>query len=429
MVVAAPSSGSGKTVVTLALLRLLAREGVPVSPVKLGPDYIDPAFHAAASGVPSVNIDPWAMSSELQQRLLPSGPCVAEAMMGLFDGAADGKGSAADFAACHNVPVVLVVNCASMGQSVGAIAYGFATHREEIDVAAVILNRVGSDRHEAMLRSALAEIDMPVLAALRRDDGLALPSRHLGLVQAQEAVGLDNFLDRAADQLSHTLDATLLAQIVSGPVSAEPADHGSISLPPPGQRIAVARDEAFAFFYPHLAQDWQAAGAGLHFFSPLANEPPPSDCDVILLPGGYPELHAAQLAGSEGFLMGLRNAAEDVPIYGECGGYMVLGQGLIDAEGQRHQMADLLPVETSFETRKLHLGYRIGVISEDCPVWPGIAFRGHEFHYSQQTSADVAQPFASGLMDATGREIGDVGATVGRVTGSYLHLICEASDD
>ncbi|MEM1365134.1 MAG: cobyrinate a,c-diamide synthase [Pseudomonadota bacterium] len=425
VIVAAPSSGSGKTVVTLGLLRLLAREGVAVSPVKLGPDYIDPAFHTAACGAPSVNIDPWAMPPSLQQSLLPKGPCVAEAMMGLFDGAADGTGSAADFAATHNMPIVLVVDCASMGHSVAAIAHGFATHRSDVKLAGVILNRVGSDRHEAMLRDALAASGLPVVAVLRRSEAIKLPSRHLGLVQAQETSELNAFVDEVADLLASSLDISALAGIMQSG-ETDGSATSTISLEPPGQRIAVARDTAFAFFYPHFARDWQCAGASIQFFSPLVDDAPPDDCDVVLLPGGYPELYAERLAANENFKKGLCAAAQKVPVYGECGGFMVLGKGLIDADGQRHQMAGLLPVETSFAKRKLHLGYRRGQISKASPVWRGIAFTGHEFHYSTQISEVSAQPFAQSVTDAMSRDIGAVGATAGRVTGSYLHLICEA---
>lgn len=405
--------------------------GVQVSPVKLGPDYIDPAFHSVACGKPSVNIDPWAMPPSLQTALLPSGLCVAEAMMGLFDGAADGSGSAADFACAHGVPVLLVVDCASMGHSVAAIAHGFATHRPGVEVTGIILNRVGSDRHEAMLRDALATLALPVVAAMRRDEKLTLPSRHLGLVQAQEATNLDGFLDYAADQLAKTLNFEALAEMIADAnLEAEVRQPATpmTPLPPPGQRIAIARDEAFAFFYPHFAQTWQAAGASLHFFSPLADEPPPQGCDVVLLPGGYPELHASRLSASKTFHVALRKIAQHTPIYGECGGYMVLGQGLVDAHGERHAMSGLLPVETSFEARKLHLGYRQGMVAAHSPVWPGLTFRGHEFHYSQQLSAASGQAFVTGVSDATGREIGALGATAGLVTGSYLHLICEAAN-
>ncbi|MEO0635666.1 MAG: cobyrinate a,c-diamide synthase, partial [Pseudomonadota bacterium] len=300
--------------------------------------------------------------------------------------------------------------------------------RPQLDLAGVVLNRVGSDRHEGMLRDALAIVGVPVLAVLRRDERLALPSRHLGLVQAAETEELDEFLDHAADRLMQSVDQAFLVEISNRFAAPQTADGRAITLPPPGQRIAVARDEAFAFFYTHFAQDWRHAGAELSFFSPLRDERPNDDADVVILPGGYPELHAARLASNERFLEGLRQASSGARVYGECGGYMALGEALIDVDGERHEMAGLLPVVTSFEKRKLNLGYRKGSISKSCPVWADTAFRGHEFHYSQQVSPTSDMPLAVGVVDARGEAVPSVGAVVGNVAGSYLHLICERRD-
>jgi cobyrinic acid a,c-diamide synthase len=423
--IAAPSSGAGKTTVTLGLLRALKRRGLAVKPGKAGPDYIDPAFHAAACGEACFNFDPWAMRQGLlagQAAHLQGGDglLVIEAMMGLFDGAADGSGSPADLAALLGLPVLLVVDCAKMSHSVAALVRGFSGHRSDIRVAGLILNRVGSDRHEAMLREPLNPLGLPILAVIRQDTGLVLPERHLGLVQAGEHAGLEAFIERAADAIDASFDfealdglaPSRLASTVT--VDAEP-------MRPLGQIIAVARDMAFAFSYEHVLAGWRSAGAEIRFFSPLVDEPPSADADAVYLPGGYPELHAGVLASASAFRKGMQDAAlRGARIYGECGGYMVLGEGLIDAAGARHAMLGLLPLVTSFAERKRHLGYRRVV-----PL-PGAPFDGpmtaHEFHYSTVVSEGDGGRFFR-VSDALGADLGDAGLVRGTVCGSYMHLI------
>ncbi|HEX6958729.1 MAG TPA: cobyrinate a,c-diamide synthase [Ferrovibrio sp.] len=428
LVIAAPASGSGKTIVTLALIRLLAREGRTVASFKTGPDYIDGAFHHAASaGRPCCNLDIFAMRRETLAAALAYGCDDAELMivegaMGLFDGAANGEGSTADLAALLRLPVVLVIDAARQSQSVAALTHGFRSFRQDVTIAGLILNRVASTRHETLLRNALAPLQLPVLAALPPEGDLALPSRHLGLVQAQERTGLDFFLDGAADWLHRHLDRTALEQVLQPP--QPPPAQSFAPLPPLGQHIAIARDDAFAFAYAHLLQGWREQGAALSFFSPLADEAPAAAADAVFLPGGYPELQAGRLAGNARLLQGLRDAAaRGAAIYGECGGYMLLGQGLTDADGVPHRMAGLLPVATSFAQRRRHLGYRCIVALADTPLGPaGSRFRGHEFHYSTQSETGAAAPLFR-ASDAEGNDLGPLGAQAGRVFGSYLHLI------
>ncbi|MYM54129.1 cobyrinate a,c-diamide synthase [Thalassovita mangrovi] len=418
LILAAPSSGAGKTTVTLALLRLLSREGISVRGAKSGPDYIDPRFHEAACGAPCLNLDAWAMMPDRIRALAAGeGTLLIEGAMGLFDGAPpDGKGAVADLARILDLPVILVVDAGRMAQSVAPLVAGFAAHDPQVHLAGVILNNVGSERHETMLRRALAPLNLPVLAALRRDPALAMPSRHLGLVQAGERSDLDAFLDRAADALAETLDRDALLTLAR-PL---PAATGQTRLPPPAQVIAIARDRAFAFSYPHLLADWRAQGAELRFFSPLADDPVP-EADFVYLPGGYPELHAGRLAGNHTFIKSLQSAAQHSDIYGECGGYMILGQGLTDAEGQRHEMAGLLPLETSFATRKLHLGYR-----RLTPLGGPFAMplTAHEFHYATTLKADGPPLFAA--HDAEGQALPDMGLRLNRVSGSFAHVIDRA---
>ncbi|WP_305987607.1 cobyrinate a,c-diamide synthase [Roseibium sp. MMSF_3544] len=428
LLIAAPSSGAGKTTLTLALLRAFRNAGRSVVSAKSGPDYIDPKFHEAASGAPCINLDAWAMSADTVRSLAVSQSfdqelLIVEGAMGLFDGAANGQGSVADLAKTLNLPVVLVVDCAKQAQSVAALVHGFMSYRSDVNVAGIILNRVGSARHEKMLRAALEPVSVTVLGSLPRSDDLVLPDRHLGLVQAAEHEDLEVFLQAAADRCAQAIDLEALKERATGVSSAE---RPSSNLPPPlGQHIAVARDIAFAFSYPHLLNHWREQGAELSFFSPLADEAPHRDCDAIYLPGGYPELHAEKLSHAQNFNDGIQQAAASgTLIYGECGGYMTLGRGLIDAQGNRHEMLGLLPLETTFQTRKRHLGYRKIRPLGGLP-WIG-SLSAHEFHYASiVTEGGADRLFAA--EDAEDTRLAEMGLREGTVMGSFAHVIsCRA---
>lgn len=435
-VIAAPSSGSGKTTITLGLLRHFSRSNIAVSSFKVGPDYIDPGFHAAASGRPCLNIDSWAMRPETVSSLFrQSGSdadiVLGEGVMGLFDGAqtaagapaGSAAGSTADTAALLGLPVILVVDAGAQAQSAAATVHGFATFRDDVTVSGVIFNRVGSDRHARMLWDAAAPLGIPVLGCVPRAPDIAVPDRHLGLVQASELTALEAFLDAAADLVERHIDMAALKSILRR--AGHPTDTTTVSpLPAPGQRIAVAADDAFRFAYPHVLGGWRAAGAEIVPFSPLADAAPDPACDAVYLPGGYPELQAAKLAANDGFLGGLRAAAaRGATVYGECGGYMVLGESLTDADGQAHRLAGLLPLETSFARRKMHLGYRNAVLSAATPLGPaGSVYGAHEFHYASTVHAGAAEPLFA-VSDAAGNDLGPVGLRIGTVMGSFIHLI------
>jgi cobyrinic acid a,c-diamide synthase len=430
LIISAPASGSGKTVVTLGLLRRLARSRLIVGSVKVGPDYIDPAFHAVATGRPALNIDSWAMRPEtidvIRARLGETDFVIAEGAMGLFDGAPDGRGSTADLAERTGWPVILVIDARAQAASAAALVQGFANHRPGVRVAGVIFNRVGSDNHARILDDAVAEA-MPEIARLgsiRRDDSLSLPERHLGLVPASEHPELERFLDRASEAMVRQLDTARFCTLAEPWGWEPPAATIATPVPPLGQRIAIAGDEAFAFRYALVVEGWRAAGAEIMPFSPLAGEAPDASADAVYLPGGYPELHAGKLASSEKFMGGLRGAADrGAVVFGECGGYMVLGRGLVDSDGQRHAMAGLLPLETSFAAKKLHLGYRRVRVTTDGPLGQaGSLFRGHEFHYAAILAEGPGAPLFDGE-DASGRRLGTTGLANGRVIGSFVHLI------
>lgn len=431
LIIAAASSNSGKTMVTLGLATALRHRDLRVISAKVGPDYIDPAFHAAATNQPCLNLDPWAMQSNSLMRHLTnlsqnSDLLLVEGVMGLFDGAADGTGSTADIAMATGLPIVLVLDGKGMGASIAAIARGFRDHNKNVHIAGLLINRVSGDRHRSIISAALKSIGIPILGYLPYDARMVKPSRHLGLVQAIEDPTLLSFLETAGDWIAKNVDLEAFIKLA---LPTKIAATASPLLPPLGQRIAIARDVAFAFAYPHMLADWRAAGAELTFFSPLANEAPDRMADAIYLPGGYPELYAAPLSTAENYLAGLRKAAKQgISIYGECGGYMALGRALIDADGKAHAMANLLPVVTSFEKRKLHLGYRqICQLVDLSFSRKGALWRGHEFHYASQIEGDAKARSLFSAKDALGDELGVYGMQVGVVSGSYLHLIDKVS--
>ncbi len=429
LLIAAPRSGSGKTTVTLGLLQAFRAAGLSVQAFKCGPDYIDPAFHAHATGRPSYNLDSWAMPpamlAAIARRAAGADLVLIEASMGLFDGVAragaSGNGASADIAALTGYPVLLVLDVSGQAQSAAAIALGCANLRKDIRLAGVVLNRVASPRHRHLTEAGMAEAGIPVLGALGREQDLTLPERHLGLVQAGETADLDGRLVALGKAISEALDLDALrAAAKTGHI--EPAEPAAW-LPPPGQRIALAQDAAFSFLYPHHLEGWRAQGAEILPFSPLADQAPDPSCDLCWLPGGYPELHAGRLAANRVFLRGLRNFPSRGPVHGECGGYMVLGSGLIDAEGERHAMAGLLGLTSDFSKRKMHLGYRKARLLGDWILGSaGSRFAGHEFHYARLSHPGEDTPLFQ-VEDANGDVLGDAGTRRGSVSGSFFHLI------
>ncbi len=423
LVISAVRSGAGKTTVALGLMRALARRGLSVQPFKCGPDYIDPAFHAVAAGRPSFNLDSWAMTPALLADLVgrhAADISIVEGVMGLFDGAG-GRGATSDVAALLGWPVVLVLDVKGQIETAAAVAAGCANHRDDVSVAGVILNGVASARHLAMVRSAFDKAGIRLLGGIGNDARLALPERHLGLVQAVETADIEARMDALADALEAAVEIDALQQCGR---STTLAGGRPIGLPPPGQRIAVARDRAFAFMYPHLLEHWRLAGAEILPFSPLADEAPAAHADAVWLPGGYPELHAGTLSAVRRFQDGLRALANrSVPVHGECGGYMVLGQGIEDAAGKRYAMAGLLQLETSFARRSLHLGYRRARLRADSVLGAaGGEIMGHEFHYARILSVGD-EPLVD-CQDAAGAAVPEAGARRGTVSGTFFHAIC-----
>jgi cobyrinic acid a,c-diamide synthase len=427
LIIAATHSGAGKTSTTTGIIAALRRRGLGVQPFKCGPDYIDPGFLSTAAGRPCFNLDGFAMNaSEMAGTIALAGShdlAIAEGVMGLFDaGPAMGKtgaGSTADIAAATGWPVILVIDAAKMAQTAGAIALGCATFRPDVRVAGVILNRVASDRHRALAEIGLSQAGIPLFGSLpARKDG-HLPSRHLGLVQSDEMPNLSAIIDGLADSIIEGVDLDALIAVARPTIFQR---QQPLRLVPPGGRIALARDDAFSFIYPHMVAGWRAAGATILPFSPLADEAPDDSADVVWLPGGYPELHAARLASATNFHRGMHAFSRTRPIHGECGGYMTLGASIMTSDGVRHAMLGLLGLETSFSPRRMRLGYRRATLLAPMPgLAAGTKLTGHEFHYAGITH-QPDEPLAD-ISDAAGATMPETGSRRGNVTGSFFHLI------
>ena len=430
ILISAPSSGTGKTTVMLGLLRAFSDMGLRVQPFKSGPDYIDPAFHHAAARKASFNLDSWGMDEALMNTIVAEGEdadiAIAEGSMGLYDGVAtkgaSGFGSSAETAVRFGWPVILVVDVSGQAQSAAATALGFMNYMPDLPFGGVILNRVASPRHERLARLGMDQAGIKVLGVLPRRGDLALPERHLGLIQAIEHPDLEQAISNYAGFLGEHVDLEAIRAVAQG----RNAPKVGRLVRPPAQRIALARDAAFSFTYPHLLKAWRSEGAEILPFSPLNDDLVP-DADLVWLPGGYPELHAGTLAGANRFLTSLREHAATKPVHGECGGYMALGTTLIDKEGVAHKMAGLLGVVTSYEKRKFHLGYRQAVLQEAVLGYQrGSRLRGHEFHYStilEEPDAPLAQ-----VTDADGNLVSETGSLRGHVSGTFFHMISEATE-
>ncbi|WHO37273.1 cobyrinate a,c-diamide synthase [Sphingobium sp. AP49] len=429
LVISAAASGMGKTTVMLGLLRAFREADLVAQPFKSGPDYIDPGFHRAAAGRASFNLDSWAMDAGLIATIAAQAEgadiALVEGAMGLFDGAtaqgAAGNGSSADIARRMGWPILLVLDVSGQAQSAAATALGFCRLDPSLSIAGIILNRVASPRHERMVRIGLAATGIPVLGAIPRQSHLSLPERHLGLVQAAEQQALDHVIDGYAALLRDRVDIDAIRQAAKAHADPAPRTAAGV-IAPPAQRIAVAQDIAFSFLYPHLLDGWRRAGAEILPFSPLANEAPAAAADLVWLPGGYPELHAGRIADADHFLAGLCLHAQSRPVHGECGGYMVLGEALIDRQGTAHRMAGLLGMVTSQAQPRLHLGYRRAELMVAISgLTAGTRLRGHEFHYS--SIVEQRDPPLARVTDPDGMVVAETGSWRNRVSGSFFHMI------
>ena len=417
LLVAAQASGCGKTAATLGLIAALKARNVPVAPAKAGPDFIDCSWLAAIAGRPALNLDAWMARDEARlvkavEEFGSGAFLVVEGAMGLYDGPANS--SAAALASLLGLPVLLLLNARGMGQSIAALAEGFLGHepqwqdRPKPAFCGLVSTHTGSPKHAGLLAEALGPVckrfDVPFLGCLGRTGAPQIPSRHLGLVQASEMELPDT--SALARWFSCDLDRLRLE-----PNPPAPRKTGSIG---PGPVIAIARDAAFSFCYADLPSLLESLGARCVFFSPLNDTELPA-CDGIYLPGGYPELHAPELAANTALRTAL--AAFRGPIYGECGGYMYLMESLEDTTGQKWPMTGLLQGHATTQKRAASLGYRKAC----CAAWPDIACTGHEFHYCIADTPSDCQPLWR-CADSAGNDLGSQGQIRGNVAGSWVHL-------
>jgi cobyrinic acid a,c-diamide synthase len=433
--IAAPCSGSGKTLFSLCLAALARRRGLRLQPFKVGPDYLDPQLLSRVSGVACRNLDPLLCGEAwVEQCFAWHGSrahlALVEGVMGLFDGRGpSSEGSSAAVAAQLGLPVVLVVEASRQAGSLAALVRGFRDHGPpQVELAGVVLNRVGSERHRALLAEALAAIAVPLLGVLPSHPALELPSRHLGLLPPGEIADLAGRSQAWADLAEQHLDLERLWPLLQPPPCHQAGDPildlvASAGQPAASQPlpVAVASDAAFHFRYPEAAELLGACGLEPRPWSPLADEPLPPDCRGVLLPGGYPELHAAQLAASGRSLAALRQAAEaGMPIVAECGGLLLLGQELCDSAGRPQPMAGVLP----FRARRgeLSLGYR-----QATPLEDGLLLRrgeqlwGHEFH-RWQLESDGATCAPLWQLEGWGSPARHEGWGGAHLHASWLHL-------
>lgn len=430
LVIAGTSSGVGKTTATLAILSALRERGRLVQPFKVGPDFIDPSHHRAATGRPSRNLDGWMLGADLNRSIFArvaadADLSIIEGMMGLFDGSSpvNEVGSTAELAKQLNAPVLLVVDGSAMARSAAAMVAGYERFDPELRVAGVLFNRVESEGHYQLLRVAVEqETDVVPVGYLRSDPAMTIRDRHLGLVMPLEQ-GEDHLHQRLAKAALETIDLDRIEAL------AHSSDTFSAAASPPviqsrGRtiRIAVAQDRAFCFYYPDNLELLEAAGAEVVTFSPLNNHVLP-DVDMLYLGGGYPELHGQALAENRAMRAAVRQFAErGGAIYAECGGMMYLAESIRDFDSRSHGMVGIFPAEAVMQKQSLTLGYRTVECSERCMLGEvGVTVRGHEFHYSTLVSRGSLQ-YSCALSDAGGLSKGQDGLTVGNVLALYTHL-------
>ena len=412
-IISAPSSNAGKTTITLGLLRLFKRKNSCIQPFKVGPDYIDPKFHELACGNVGVNLDLFMMplndiNAHLDSYSKQGQINCIEGVMGLFDGANKDQGSTADLAKKLKTPVLLVVDAKAVAYSVAPLIQGFVNFDSDVEIMGVIYNRVGSERHYAMLKEACNDIGVTCFGYLSNLKYIEIPSRHLGL-NIQEIETFDSVIDQIADQLEQTVNwegVLEASKEMEVPVSNKKAVNNKAI------RFAVAKDEAFNFIYPQNITAMEQLG-NVHFFSPIHDTDIP-DCDVLYFAGGYPECYLKELSRNKAMLDSIKNFAQNEgQIYAECGGMMYLGKSIISETNEVFEMINFFDFESTLANKKLHLGYRTSHINNH-------VFKGHEFHYSTLIN-DNETATNSIITNAVGIHTSTKIYKKRKVMGSYVH--------
>lgn len=440
ILVAGTQSGAGKTTVTIGLMAAFKRRGLRVQGFKIGPDFIDPGYHTAVTGIPSRNLDGWMLSEETNRALFAkwggeADLCIIEGAMGLFDGyGTTEEGSAAQMAKWLQVPVLLVVDAKGASRSVAATLWGFEHFDEALSVRGVLFNRVGSESHLGLLKAAAADRShLDLAGALPRDPELALPERHLGLAQAEEALS-DPLIEKLAGVMEKWVDLDRVLKMAeecrfqaASPVAGIKRRFARKAKPSAGIRLGVARDEAFSFYYRDNLDLLEEAGAELVDFSPIRDQRLPDAIQGLYFGGGYPELHAAALSRNASLIAEVRAAGEKgLPIYAECGGLIYLAQGLFDAEERYTPLVGLFPSRARMLKKRKALGYVEVTLKEDCLLGKsGAAARGHEFHYSELMEPLEGEPEIRSVYEARSRREaapGGSGFQYRNTLASYVHL-------
>ena len=436
LIIAGDRSGSGKTTVTLAILAALRAKKVSVQSFKVGPDYIDPMFHARMTDRPCYNLDPVLTSkSYVQQsfraRQQTADYALIEGVMGLFDGAAEpiGFGSTASIAKLLQVSVLLVVNCQSTSQSIAALIHGYRTFDPGVNVIGVVLNKVGSDRHLALLKASIAPLQIPILGVLRREDTIVLPDRHLGLVPTDELPQLTQVFESLAALGLRCFDWAKLLPLLKveldvNPIGDSPASSSVLSPAFKGVRIAVARDSAFSFYYADNLEMLQALGAELVFWSPMWDEELPKGVQGLYFGGGFPEMFAPTLADNQEVQRSVRQAiVSGMPTYAECGGLMYLCTSIRDFAQQDYPMVGIIPAQAVMG-KNLTLGYRNAEIRTDTLMLrKSDRIRGHEFHRSDLTVRSMSPLYNLTRLEQDKSEAAIAEGWSSRsFQASYLHL-------
>ena len=430
IVVAAVSSGGGKTTVVTGLLSALRQKGLKVQSYKVGPDYIDPGYHRLASGYPAHNLDSWLMPEDKLREIFirtskAADISVVEGVMGLYDGGRSGVSSTAEIAKLLDAPVVLVIDAKSMGASAAAIALGFREYDPQVKLAGVILNRLGSDTHRLMIEKAMQEIGIPVLGAIKRDDSLAMPERHLGLLPVEENQRELEAVEAIGRAVVSQTDLVSIIRLADKAGEMELADDSNaVTEDDKNVTIAVARDDAFSFYYPESLRILEKSGARIILFSPLKDKELPF-CDGVILGGGFPEMFAEALRCNYTMLKSIKNAAESgMPIYSECGGFMYLTQAMIDFDGIEHPMTGVLPCRVQMNKKLQMVGYVSAEMNTDTVLGPkGTRLHGHEFHFSSEIIPEKdCRDRAFTFTRMRNNAVYQAGYAWKNVLGSYLHL-------
>ena len=425
IIIAGVSSGSGKTSVATGLMKALSDMGLAVQPFKVGPDYIDPGYHKIACGRDSCSLDSCLVPKD---RLLEdfaaasdgADIAVIEGVMGLYDGGRNGVSSTAQIAKLLKAPIIIVIDVKSIGASAAAIALGYKEYDKEADIRGTILNRLGSDTHKQMITKAMSDIGIEVLGGIRRNDCLYMPERHLGLVPTLEnpAVPVVEKLGTAMrDQLD--IQAILHCARSAEPLSISGIDRKGNTAS--AVRIALAKDEAFSFYYPDSIAELRNQGAEIVYFSPIHDKEVP-ESDGIILGGGFPEVFAAKLSSNESMRESMLARAKDgCPIYAECGGYMYAMRSIRDFEGIEYPMVGIFDCKSSMTKKLQMVGYIEAELTQDLPIGKkGCKLHGHEFHFSVEESHTASKPAIFTKMRDMNRYY--AGQYRYNTFGSYMHM-------